>query len=158
MSNQTSSSSDARRRRSRALAVVAAVAAAEALWLIAEFVFGMHLQAPAGNGAPQPMDIGPGTVAVASVVLSLIGWAVLATLERFTSRARGIWLALALVALVASLGMPLSGSGVAPADRVVLVLMHLSVAAVVVPVLFRTSHRDGPAVHPASRHLAREAA
>jgi hypothetical protein len=72
-------------------------------------------------------------------VLSLVGWAVLATLERLTPHARRIWLVLALVALAASLAMPLSGTGVGAAHRALLVLMHLAVAAVLIPVLHRTS-------------------
>lgn len=129
------------RRRRRLLAVVGGVLAAEAIWLVAEVGFGVHLQAPAGNGYPQPMDIGPATIAAASATLSLLGWGVMAVLERFTSRARGVWLTVSLLALVASLGMPLSGAGVSAADRAVLVLMHLTVAAIVVPVLARTSPR-----------------
>ncbi|HVA24711.1 MAG TPA: hypothetical protein VMW62_09975 [Chloroflexota bacterium] len=44
--------------------------------------------------------------------------------------------------------MPLSGSGVTAADRVVLVLMHLTVAAFVLPVLYTTSPRvERPAAH-----------
>lgn len=129
------------RRRRRLLAVVGGALAAEAVWLMAELFFGVRLQAPAGNGYPQPMDIGPGTVAAASAILSLLGWGVLALLERFTSRARSIWLTLSLLALVASLGMPLSGTGVSAATRTGLLLMHLAVAAIVVPALYRTSPR-----------------
>jgi hypothetical protein len=45
------------------------------------------------------MDIGPLYVAVASAVLSLLGWGFLAGLERFTPRAGVIWLVTALLAL-----------------------------------------------------------
>ncbi|MFI5266713.1 MAG: DUF6069 family protein [Chloroflexota bacterium] len=138
------------RRRTRVLAVVAAVLAAEALWLVSEVVFGVHLQAPAGNGYPQPVAIAAGTVAIASGVLSLLGWGLLAGLERFTSRARGIWLGIALLALIGSLFMPLSGAGVTAANRAVLVLMHVVVAAIVIPALYRTSPRaERPAGQPA---------
>jgi hypothetical protein len=54
---------------------------------------------------------------------------------------------LALVALAASLAMPLSGTGVGAANRAVLVLMHVGVAAVLIPVLHRTSPARLP--HPA---------
>jgi hypothetical protein len=138
------------RRRARLLGVAAAVLAAESVWLLAEFAFGINLQAPAGTGYPEPVDVGPLTVALASVVLSLVGWAILAVLERLTSGARRIWLALALVGLAASLGMPLSGIGIGLASRAALVLMHLAVAAVVIPVFYRTSQRRAPGV-PRSR-------
>jgi len=35
--------------------------------------------------------------------------------------------------------MPLSGSGVSEANRIVLMLMHLAVGAIVIAVLYRTS-------------------
>ena len=100
-----------------------------------------RLRAPAGTGYPEPVDIGPLNVAVASAVLSLVGWAVLAALERLTPHARRIWLVVALVGLAASLSAPLSGTGVSTANRGVLVLMHVAVAAVLIPVLYRTSPR-----------------
>ncbi len=127
------------RSRARLLGVAAAVLLAEAVWVLAEFVLGIRLQAPAGTGSPEPVDIGPLNVAVASVVLSLVGWAGLAALERLTPHAHRVWLVVALVALAASLAMPLSGSGVSTADRAVLVLMHVAVAAVLIPILYRTS-------------------
>jgi len=143
----------------RLVAVVGGVAAAEAVWLVAELVFGIHVQAPAGSGYPQPVDIGPGMVALAAAVLALCGWGVLAVLERLTARARGMWLVLALLALVASLGLPLSGSGVPTAGRVVLVLMHLAVAVIVVPALYRTSHaRPRRPVQTSAQSLVGEAA
>src|SRR5918911_1114870 len=101
-----------RRRRARLLDVTAAVLVAEVVWILAELALGIRLQAPAGTGYPEPVDIGPLNVALASAVLSLVGWAVLAALERLTPHARRIWLVLALVALAASLSMPLSGTGV----------------------------------------------
>ena len=145
--------------RKRLFAVVAGVLAAEVVWLVATFVFGIHAQAPAGNGYPQPVDIAPGTVGIATGVLSLLGWGVLALLERFTSRARGIWLALSLLALVASLGLPLSGSGIPAIDRAVLVLMHVAVAATIIPALYRTSPRETEQrVKTRARRLLGEAA
>lgn len=85
-------------------------------------------------------DIGPLLVAVASVVGYLAGWGVLAVLERLTVRnARAIWLGVALVALAASLAMPLGGTGIGAANRVVLVLMHMAVAAVLLAVASRSA-------------------
>jgi hypothetical protein len=67
----------AERRRARVLGVFAAVLVAEAVWVTAELVLGIRLQAPAGTASSEPVDIGPLNVAVASVLLSLVGWAVL---------------------------------------------------------------------------------
>ena len=138
--------SPAERRRARLLGVVAAVLVAEAVWLLAEVLFGIRLQAPAGTASPEPLDVGPLNVALASALLSLVGWAVLAGLERLTPRARRIWLVAALVGLAASFSTPLSGTGVTTANRLVLVLMHLTVGAVVISVLYRTS--PGRRAHP----------
>lgn len=69
------------RRQMRLLGVAAAVLVAEAVWVLAELVLGIRLRAPAGTGYPEPVDLGPLNVGFASVVLSLIGWAVLAALE-----------------------------------------------------------------------------
>ena len=129
-------------RRVRLAGVAAAVLVAELIWIAAELVFDIRLQATAGNGYPEPVDISPLTVAVASLALSLLGWAVLSVLERLTRHARRIWLSLALVALAVSLSMPLSGTGITVGNRIVLVLMHVAVAAVVIPVLYRTSPRQ----------------
>jgi len=132
--------------RTRLLAIAAALLLAEAVWVVAELALGLRLQAPAGPGYPEPMDIGPFTVGLASAALALVGWGVLAVLERLTSRARRIWLVIALIALVASLGMPLSGTGVSAANRAVLVLMHLAVGGVLIPALYRSSRGRSAAV------------
>jgi Family of unknown function (DUF6069) len=58
-----------------------------------------------------------------------------------TSHARIVWLILAPVALLASLLMPLSGTGVSDANRAVLVLMHIGVAATLIPAFYRTLPR-----------------
>ena len=128
-------------RPARLLGLAAAVLAAEAIWIAADLILGIRLHAPAGKGYPEPVDIGPLTVAVASLALSLLGWALLSLLERLTRYARRIWLSVALVGLAVSLSMPLSGTGISLANRAVLVLMHLAVASVVIPVLYRTSRR-----------------
>lgn len=146
------------RGRLRLLGVAGTVLLTEGLWLLATAVAGIHLQAPAANGNPQQFDIGPLLVAVASIVASLVGWGLIAVLERLTTHARGAWLILALVALAGSLVMPLSGTGVSVANRAVLVLMHLAVAAVLLPVLYRTSvPRTTDAVGRADRLRAIEA-
>src|SRR5262249_42763931 len=126
----------------RLLGIITGLLAAEAVWLVAEGALVIPVQAPAGTLAAEPVAIDPLSVALAASVLPLVGWLVLVGLEQLTQHARTIWLVLALVALAASLGMPLSGSGVSDANRVVLVLMHLLVGAIVITVLYRPSpHR-----------------
>ncbi len=125
-------------RKARLGAVVAAALAALTIWAIVEGGFGTDLRAPAtGNAAPA--DIGPLTVVTASAVASLAGWALLALLERFTARARRVWAVVALMVLVVSLGGALGGTGITTANRISLALMHIVVAAVLIPLLHRTS-------------------
>ena len=142
----------------RILGIVAGLLAAEAVWLVAEGALAMHVLAPAGTLAAEPVAIDPLTVALAAGVLPLIGWIVLVGFEQFTQHARTIWLVLALFGLAASLGMPLSGSGVSEANRVVLVVMHLVVGAIVIAVLYRTSPRRATRSIAASASAAGEAA
>jgi ABC-type uncharacterized transport system permease subunit len=126
----------------RPLAVLAAVLAVVAVWVVATRLFGVELRAPSENGSPGP-SIGVGTAALEAAVAALAGWGLLALLERLTARARPIWVVVAIVALLLSLTGPLGGSGVSAANRAVLVLMHFTVAAVLIPGLLR--RRGGPA-------------
>src|SRR5215203_5870444 len=64
---------------------------------------------------------------------------VLAGLERLTRHARAAWVALATLVLVASLGAPLSGRGIDEQSRLVLALLHLTVGALLIVLLARTS-------------------
>src|SRR6266540_5733888 len=86
-----------RRRRFRLLAVAGAVMAALGLWAIVELGFGFDLRSPgeAFGGASGTSDVGPLQVIIASGIGSLMGWALLALLERFSSRARTVWVAIA---------------------------------------------------------------
>ncbi len=77
--------------RTRALGVVGAVIAAVAVWVIEVPILGLHLDIRFGSGAVQ--TIGIGFVLGATLFASLLGWALLAILERRTPRARTIWTA-----------------------------------------------------------------
>jgi hypothetical protein len=76
---------------------------------------------------------------VASVVAGLAAWLALAVLERLTRHARAAWVTLATLVLVASLGAPLSGRGIDGESRLVLALLHLTVGALLIVLLARTS-------------------
>ncbi|MGP3935090.1 DUF6069 family protein [Nonomuraea sp. KM88] len=117
----------------RILTVIGASAAALAGWVLAVPVAGIALTARMGGGAEQ---VGPAAVVVASLVAGLAGWALLAVLERFVSRAGRLWTIVALAVLALSLLGPL-GSAVGAASTLVLVLLHLIVGAVLVPGLPR---------------------
>lgn len=131
--------SRAARWRIRALAVAAATAAALIVWLIAKPLLGIALTLPMAGGA-QTMEVGWGSVLVISLVASLAGWGLLAILERFTPRARVTWIVFGSVALLLSFAGPgLAASAASGATRVALAIMHMVVAAVLIPSLARTS-------------------
>ncbi|PZS36481.1 MAG: hypothetical protein DLM59_01185 [Pseudonocardiales bacterium] len=121
-----------RRRRTRILGVAGAVVAALAVWAIGVGLFGIDLL------------VSGGTVAVTSIffeslIAALIGWAVLALLEHFSTRyARTIWTVGALAVLLLSLALPLTGA-VTTTAKITLALMHLAVGAVLITTLRRTS-------------------
>ncbi|MGI8875559.1 MAG: DUF6069 family protein [Egibacteraceae bacterium] len=127
------------RRRARLLAVVSTILAALALWTVAEPILGVDLREPARAAGGATRAIGPLNIVLASAVASLAGWGLLAALERLTVRARTAWTATAVVVALVSLGGPLSGAGITAANKVVLALLHIVVAAVLIPLLSRTS-------------------
>lgn len=124
--------------RSRALGVGCAVIAALVVWMVAVPLFGADLTTRFGNGSAQTVQ--PGFVLAGSIVASLLGWALLAILEKRTQRAAAIWTAIAVVALLLSLISP-TIAGVAASTKITLALMHLAVAAVLIPALRQTTVR-----------------
>jgi len=123
------------RRRHRAAAVGAAVAAAAVIWLIAEAA-GVDLTVDMKNGQP-PMAVGLPIVVTFAAQAALLGWITLAGLERFLpARARVIWTVLAAAVLLFSF-VPIAVAEATAGAKVALSLMHLAVAAALVPFLRR---------------------
>lgn len=100
---------------------------------------------PALGAAQQSQALGAPFVAVVSALAALAGWGLLAVLERFTAAARRVWTVIATVALLLSLGAPLSGHGVTAGSRFTLVAMHLAVGAAVITLMRRSSQRRSEA-------------
>ncbi|UWZ49774.1 hypothetical protein Dmats_26205 [Dactylosporangium matsuzakiense] len=71
------------------------------------------------------------------VFAGLIGWGLLAILERATGKARTIWTVVAVVFLVLSLLGPLGADGTGA--KVSLLLMHLVAGAVIIPLFARST-------------------
>jgi hypothetical protein len=130
----------ARPGATRALGVAGAAVAALTVWAVAVPLLGTQLMIRFGSGSAQ--TVGLDYVIGASLVGSLAGWGVLALLERRTPRARTLWTGAAIVVLLASLSLPL-GFGTTLATKATLGLMHLVVAAVIIPTLRRTSRQRG---------------
>jgi hypothetical protein len=142
MSTQPERSRDAdagARRRSRALAVAGGVAGALAVWAVGEPLLGHDLVVK--QPAQPERDLGAAAMAVFALVPGLLGWSLLAGLERVTRRAGAIWTAVALLVLAVSF-VPLINVEATAGTRIVLALAHLVVAAAVVPVFWRTSTSD----------------
>jgi hypothetical protein len=128
----------ARPNWTRALGVVGAVIAALAVWAIAVPLLGVQLLVRFGTGAPE--SVGIAYVLGASVIGSLAGWGLLVLLERRTSRAHTIWTAIAVIAVLMSLSLPLY-AGVSTSTKITLAVMHGGVAAVLIPVMRRSAGR-----------------
>jgi hypothetical protein len=118
--------------RTRALGVGGAILAAVVVWVIAVPLLGVHLLIRFGSGAPE--TIGVDYVVGATLIASLVGWGLLATLERRTPRAPAIWTVVAVVALLISLSLPLT-AGTTTGSKAALALMHVAAAVVLIPVL-----------------------
>lgn len=126
------------RRRWRCAVVAGAVCAALLVWLVADPVLGQELRIVE---EARVMEIGPFPVLSLSLGFALAGWALLAVLERFVRPARRAWAVVATAALLLSF-LPLTGDGMSGGTRTSLALMHLAVAAVLIPGLTRgTSDR-----------------
>ncbi|GIG87530.1 DUF6069 family protein [Plantactinospora endophytica] len=139
----TASATDAnpgrgRVRRFRLLAVGAAVLGNSAIYLGGRALGTDFVLTDPGNPVPHPLIVAE--IAVITAVFGLLGWGTLALLERFTRHARAIWTGLATVVLVLSF-VPL-GIELATTDtKILLGVMHVVVAAALVPMLRHTPVR-----------------
>ncbi len=131
--------SPAARWRTRVLAVAIAVVAALVVWLIAKPLIGIPLTIPMTD-RDQTMEVGWRSVIVISLVASLSAWGLLAVLERLTSHARTAWTMIATAVLLLSFAGPLFAASAASAGtKMSFALMHVVVAAVLIPLLARTT-------------------
>ncbi|MGW6796345.1 DUF6069 family protein [Streptomyces chartreusis] len=128
-------------RRRRVGVTALAVLAPVLVWLVADPMLGHRLRIADGE---KTLDIGAVPVAVVALLASLSGWGLLAALERFGApRSRAIWTGVAGAVLTVSL-LPFIGDGMDSGTRISLVLMHLAVAAVLIPGLRGRSPAAGP--------------
>jgi hypothetical protein len=128
--------------RTRALVAAGGALTAAAAWIVEVPLLGIGLSIRFGGGhqagGSHVQTIGAGQVIAVSLAAALLGWLLLAILEKRTARDRRLWTGLALTALAASLALPLiAATTIAAAAG--LIVMHAAVAAVVIPGLARTS-------------------
>lgn len=136
---QLSAGAAGRRRRVRAAAAAGTVPAACAVWAASRALGADFALADSMGKAV----IGLPVVAVFSLLFALLGWGVLALLERFTRHARTAWTALATAVLLLSL-LPVFAEEATTATKAALSLVHAAVAVVLVPVLRRTATPCSP--------------
>ena len=132
-SSESTQSPEARRRIYRGGAVLGALAVNAVLWFLGRAV-GADYQVADATGAGEMVGLGP--VVVSTAVMVLLGWGVLALLERFTQSARGIWTVLAIAAALLSI-VPIFLVEASGATQLALTVLHLAPAAVVVPMFRR---------------------
>lgn len=127
--------------RHRAAVVAATAVVVAVIWGIARLL-DIELKPPEMGGEASAA-IGLGRALVAATVACLAGWGFLELLERrWPSRASLVWVGVASVVLVGSLGAPLTGAGITAPTRLVLTALHVGVAAVVATGLLGTSPRQ----------------
>lgn len=117
----------------RGFSVLGATAAALAVWIAAVPLAGTDLTVDQ-NGTVQ--EVGAAAVIISSLLIGLAAWALLAALERFTRTPRRTWTIIAVTALALSLIGPLAQT-TTTATALVLTVMHLTVAAVLIPSMRR---------------------
>jgi hypothetical protein len=151
---------DVKRNRARALCIAGGAAAAAIAWAVEVPLLGIRLTVRFGAMAPQ--TVVAGQVVGAALVAGLLGWLLLAALDRRAAHARTahvstghistghistghistVWTAAALLVLAVSLALPLAAATTTSA-AVGLVVLHLVVGAVVIPGLAGTARIAG---------------
>ncbi|MFC9626929.1 DUF6069 family protein [Streptomyces sp. NPDC056930] len=127
--------------RTRALAVVGVVLLDALIWIAASNVFDIELRVPDGPGSTSTSELALPAVIISVAVVSLVGWGLLALLERLTARARTVWTAIASAVVVLSLFAPLFSENLTAGNRTTLVCLHLAVGAVLIPACRKDARR-----------------
>jgi hypothetical protein len=127
---------DIKQRRARALCTAGGILAAALAWTAEVPLLGIHLNVRFGTGHIE--TIAAGQVIGVTVAAALLGWLLLALLERRTRHARRLWTTIALAALAASLALPAAAATTTSAVAG-LIVMHLTVGAAVIPAMAHTA-------------------
>lgn len=120
----------------RALITLAAALAAILVYTIVVLVLGIEVRVPESFGSRTLIPLTFDSVVGAAIIAAVAGWALLTVLELVTKKARLIWTVVAVVVFLFTLPyMP----GFRIVDRVVLVLLHTALAAVLIIGMRRTT-------------------
>jgi hypothetical protein len=136
LTTATPAAPDIKQGRARALCAAGGALSAALAWIVEVPLLGIHLNFRFGAGHVQTIAVGE--VIGVAVTASLLGWLLLALLERRTPHARLLWTATALAVLAASLALPLVAA-TATSAVVGLIVLHMAVGAAVIPALARTA-------------------
>jgi len=117
----------------RAAAVAGATVAALVAWTFMHVVGDIDLAVNSGGSVTH---VTGWAVAATAILVGLAGWALLALLERYTTRPRPIWIGIAVAVFLISLLGPLGGVSAAAVGS--LVALHAVVAAALIAGLSRT--------------------
>lgn len=137
MSNTKTATPTRRTAGGRSVSLLIATGAAVAVWLVAHSVLDIGLRAKT-NG-DEVREVGLPTVVIATLVVGLAAWGLLALLDRTTAAARTVWTAIASVVFLVSLLGPAGAEGAS--SKAALACMHLVVALVLIPGFARTARR-----------------
>lgn len=118
--NTTERTVNSLRNRGRWIVVLVAMSAAVATWTVAVPLLGIQLLV---NVTGSVRGVGQLDVALSSLAAGLLGWALLAILERTTRHAGAIWIAIATLVLLVSLLGALAATTVS--GLLVLLVLHL---------------------------------
>jgi Family of unknown function (DUF6069) len=133
--------------RIRAVATAVAVAVCVVIWLIADPIAGADMRVTP-PGSDTALDVTLAAVIVNSLFACLLAWLLLLLLERITPRrASTIWTITATVVFLLSLFAPLS-SDADGGVKVALLLMHTTVAVVIIPAFRRSAATRRAAASP----------
>ncbi len=127
---------DLKQGRTRALCTAAGALAAALAWIVEVPLLGIGLNVRFGTGHIQ--TITAGQVIGITVAASMLGWLLIARLERRILHARPLWTTIALTALAASLALPLA-TATTTAAAAGLAIMHLTVGTAVIPAMAHTA-------------------
>jgi hypothetical protein len=122
---------------SRSFIVVWAAVTALLIWLVQGPLTGVDLVVRTGGSLT---TVGPVAVVAVALAAGLVGWGLLALLERVTSRGRLVWGVIAVAVLLLSFAGPL-GAATTPRAKGALAAMHAVVGVILIVGLTRTSRR-----------------
>ncbi|MGC9671060.1 DUF6069 family protein [Planosporangium sp. 12N6] len=128
------------RRLVRAASVVGAACVTSVIFAIGKAAgTEFTITDPGDNAVPHTFVLPE--IAIITLIIGLAGWAALAVLERFTSRARIVWSILAAAVVLLSLP-PIWIERATTDTRVLLAVIHVAVGVALIPMV-RVSARRG---------------